>query len=204
MSLEFQGAMWLKYERKLPLVLYERTPRYGHGQPDILGVSENRYIYEIEIKRTVSDFRANARKPHIKNREMFPEMLKRFPKQFWYLVPSKLVEKIQDEVPSWAGLLTLEYDPGDHGYNTPIRVKSIKPAPTNNESKKLSLKECARLLRNIGNQMISLIATNNSLRSRSNEIGDPTFMDDHFSKKYAFTGSYYEWVSNPDYINFQI
>lgn len=207
MSLELQGALWLKFDKKCPLVFYERTPRYGHGQPDIMGVNDRRFIFEIEIKRTVSDFRANAKKPHIVNRcsteadvaRHYQEMA---PRQFWYLVPPKLVERVRPEVPDWAGLLTVENDPGDDGYSTPIRVKSIKPAPTNALSKKLSPKECIRLFGTLGNQIMSLMAANSALRS--SKPVDCYFMDDYHSQKLEWNGERHVWVRNYDYLNFQI
>lgn len=200
MSLEFQGALWLKLEKKCPLVLFEKTPRYGHGQPDVLGVNERRFIFEIEVKRTISDFRANAKKPHIINRETLPEFAERFPRQFWYLLPLKLAEKIHEEVPKWAGLLALTEEMQDAGYYTPLRIKSLKPAPTNQVSRKLSLAECARLLKNVGNEIFSLRCSQLYARNQTAFSGDPHVMDNFYSSKWDG----YKQVHNPDYLNFQI
>ena len=200
MSLEYQGAMWLKWEKKCPLVLFEKTPRYGHGQPDILGINDRRFIFEIEIKRSVSDFRANAKKNHILNRESSPELASRFPRQFWFLVPQAMVEKIRDEVPQWAGLLTVTEEVTDCGWGTPRRVESVKPAPTNQASEKLSVMECARLFKNVGNQIFSLMSSHYYARNNHSFSGDPHAMDSFYS--HHWNGS--TFGNNPDYSNYQI
>lgn len=193
MSLELAAAQWLKYEKRCALVLCERSPRSWHaGQPDVLGILQSRYLLEIEIKRSLSDFRANAKKRHIQNRfsqddgisKVFREMA---PKQFWFMVPENLVEKVLPELPDYAGLMT---EGGGSKW-----AKVVRPSPTNAESKKLSLKECSELMRNAGNQIISIMQENSYKSKWRDCVMDSTGMDEFFVTRYG---------AEPDYSNFQI
>lgn len=122
------------------MVLFERTPRHCHGRPDVIGVTASRYLVEIEIKRSLSDFRANAKKYHIENRDAFAIHAAR---QFWYLVPAKLREPVLKELPEWAGLLTDE----QHW------LHCVKKAPVNEKSRRVSVREVARLVELQSNQL---------------------------------------------------
>lgn len=201
-QLEYAGARWLQFEKNCALVLCERTPRYGHGQPDLIGVTPGRSLYEIEIKRSVADFRANHRKRHILNRthseeEIVNKTLKRAPKLFWFLVPEHLAEKVKDEVPDYAGLLMLKES---HD------ITVIKKSPTNPLSERLSIKECAKLLRCAGNMMISMMAM--SVNATRYNASDPTFMDKFYSeprREWKHHQDGWHQVETPsDYVNFQI
>lgn len=206
MSLEFSGVQWLKFEKRCPLVIHERSPRpFSMGNPDVLGITDNRYMLEIEIKRSVSDFRANAKKRHIQlrtdpNEDVRRKCLENGARQFWFLVPTKIAEQIEAEVPDWAGLLV-----HDLNFTGLGKIRCIKKAPINNLSKKLSLLNCAKLLRNIGNQIYSLMESRRNMISGGYHI-DPHAMDDYYSKKLErhSDGLSYEWVRNYDYSNFQI
>jgi len=143
MSLELAAMRWFRWERRFPILLRERTPRYGHGQPDVLAVSAARYMYEVEIKRSRSDFRADFDKPSRRIRDLRPWM---YPKEFYYMMPPDLAEKCRDEIPEWAGLATLSR------YS---EFEILKPAPVNRESKRLSLKECVKLAHLMANHIIS-------------------------------------------------
>lgn len=155
--LEYHAASWLWLEKRCQLVLQERNPRSDYtGEPDVLGVTKARYLLEIEVKRTLSDFRNNKNKRCMCHREHF---LEKFPKQFWFMVPRLLIEKVKTEIPEWAGLLTL-------GTYT---VQTVIPAPANHKSKRLSVKECIKLFRFQTNQLMStqgkLIAATNGFES---------------------------------------
>lgn len=142
-DLEFYGARWLWNDKQCPIVINERSPRsWSCGEPDVLGVTKNRYLLEIEVKRSLSDFRANAEKRCIRNREMY---LEKQAKNFWFLVPKELVEKVRPILPEWAGLLMM----GEYA------VQSVVPAPSNSKSKRLSPLECAKLVRLQTNQLMA-------------------------------------------------
>jgi hypothetical protein len=143
MRLETRAIHWLLYTRDCRFAVCERTPRHT-GIPDALGVTDARLLVEIEIKRSVSDFRANAHKWHVANRALH---IHRWPYQFYFLVPSELVTKVEAMLPEYAGLMTND----EH----PLRV--VKIAPKNRESKRLSVKECVKLARCMANHSAALM-----------------------------------------------
>lgn len=137
---------WLRFEKRCALILCERSPRaWSCGEPDVLGVTDARYLYEIEVKRTLSDFRADAKKFCRANRQMY---ISKQPKQFYYLMPPKVAAKAEVSIPHWAGLMV----PNEHRCT---EIKVIKQAPTNTESKRLSLKECVHMAKLLSNFAIS-------------------------------------------------
>lgn len=175
LDLEYMAMWWLRFEKRCPVALTERTPRPMAGRPDVLGVTKAGYILEIEIKRSLLDFRANARKHHIRNREDIIKKgsfgnspwysLKTFPRQFWFLVPSSLVEVVQPELPKWAGLLT------DHDR----RLKCIAKAPVNEEATKLPPKGMIKLGNCMANQIWSQASVIHSYWSAKN---NPEYVPD--------------------------
>lgn len=164
-DLEHMAMFWLRFEKRCRVVLTERSPRYGNGKPDVLGITDARFLLEIEIKRSVSDFRANDNKPHIAGQnaafalegEFCSEM---FPRQFWYLVPHGLVEKVRPLLPKWAGLLRGPSEDEVQGLSCVVK------ATTNKGSKRLSTKECVQLAQCMSNQIFSLTSCIYGLQSR--------------------------------------
>lgn len=145
MTLELQAMRYLRFEKSCPLAFFQRTPRLDGRQPDAIGIMEARYLIEIEIKRSASDFRADRAKRHVINREYF---LEQWPRQFYYLMPDGLAGKLESELPEWAGLLAAEIE-------SPFRRRVVRSAPVNRASKRLTVKETIRLVRVLGNQILS-------------------------------------------------
>lgn len=146
MRLESRAFAFLRFEKKCPLVLWERTPR-PCGIPDVLGITKDRYLVEIEIKRSIGDFRVNEDKWHVKTRE---SNLRRWPRLYWFAVPRSLVDKVSQELPPYAGLLTADdSDPGT--------LEVVKAATVNKDSRRLSLKEAVRAVQCQSNQLWSAI-----------------------------------------------
>lgn len=133
---------FLLYERKCQAVLFERNPRTMTGQPDVLGVNVNRYLYEIELKISISDLRANADKRHVTNRDQY---LPLWPRRFWFMVPPSIADRAPRFVPDYAGLLVCE----SH------RITVPKEAPINHASKRLSVRESVRLFHCLANQVVA-------------------------------------------------
>lgn len=146
MRLETRAFAWLRFEKRCPIVLWERTPR-PCGIPDVLGITKHRYLVEIEIKRTIGDFRVNEDKWHVKNREL---ILPRWPRLFWFAVPKSLVEKVSKELPPYAGLLTA--DDSDAG-----TLDVVKAASPNKQSRRVTLKEAVRAVECQTNQLWAAI-----------------------------------------------
>lgn len=180
-NLELLAMRWLRWQKKCAIVIMERSPRsWSCGEPDVLGVTKDRYMTEIEVKRSMSDFRADFNKRSRINRGLYPE---RFPKKFYYLVPYELAWKVEPELPDWAGLMR---GPGSEEIH---RVYVVKASPTLKSSKRLSVKECAKLAMSMSNQILSLAERCNNLNgNRYHDEGNETW--------------YLEF--HPEYINFQI
>ena len=148
MNLELFAMRWLRWQKRCVIVLEQRSPRqWSCGVPDVLGITGARYLIEIEIKRTLSDFKADSRKAFRQRRNLG---IKREldPKQFYYLVPSTLVEKVRPLVPDWAGLMR---GPTECSHS----IFVVKAAPTNNQSTRLTVKECCRLVIYINNHALT-------------------------------------------------
>lgn len=145
MNLELMAMRWLWLEKKCHYVIEQRSPRYHLGSPDVLGVMPSRHLIEIEIKRSASDLAADKNKHCRRNRDLFPDHMAR---QFYYLMPRALAERMQPRIPDWAGLM----------YNCVSEQTCVvlKQAPVNRESEKLTIKECVKLARNMVNHMMSL------------------------------------------------
>lgn len=126
---------------------------------DIAQVSQTfwvspRYLIEIEIKRSVSDFKADFKKIHRVNRDLWIESQ---PRQFYYFVPESIFEKCKPLVPQWAGLARVENE---------VQFRVEIEAPVNSKSKRLNPKECVRLVRCMTNQIVSFSTQVNGWRSR--------------------------------------
>ena len=144
---------WLRYEKRCVIVLRERTPRWIAGHPDVIGLLPSRHLVEIEIKRSVSDFRADKNKPCRRSREFY---MSKNPKQFYYLMPKEIAEKVKPEIPEWAGLMTNEHERGG--------IVVLKGAPINKLATRLSPIECCRMLPMLVNAWISSESSRDSNR----------------------------------------
>lgn len=134
MNLELGALLWLANTKRCMLVVRELSPRTPWcGEPDAYGVTAARYSIEVEIKRSMSDLYADKQKHSRRNREHYPHW---FPKYFFYLMPEDLAVKAKNAIPQWAGLLSM----GEWGV-----INTVIDAPKNKESKRLSIKECVLL-----------------------------------------------------------
>lgn len=145
MSLELMALRWLLYEKRCEIALRERSPRQWQcGEPDVMGITKSRHMIEVEVKRSVSDFKRDftKRSREDKYREFWRFKL---PRNFYYLVPAHLVFKIEPMVPKWAGLLRGPTSEEPQG------LFVVKKAPVNTDSERLTVKECCRLVRMMAN-----------------------------------------------------
>jgi hypothetical protein len=157
MNLELMALRWLRWEKKCPLAFCERSPRsLWCGEPDAIGITRNRYMIEIEIKRSVSDFKADFTKRSRMNRAYQQE---KFPKQFYYLVPYKLVPSVEHLLPEWAGLMR---GPTESSYSIAV----VHTSPVNKLSQRLSVHECARLVLMVNNHAMTVLERHQSAIDR--------------------------------------
>ena len=149
MNLELMAMRFLRWQKRCCIVVCERSPReWTCGKPDVLGVTQSRCLLEIEVKRSLSDFKADFTK-RSRNRAVRELIGDKLPKQFWYLVPCELLKKVEPLVPDWAGLMR------GPGRNEPQAVSVVKPAPTNPEHQRLTVRECCRLVLMVNNHALS-------------------------------------------------
>ena len=85
-----------RYEDKTAIwgTRYERIVNH---ECDILSVSKNMFLREVEIKVSVSDFKADLQKKH--------QHIDENVRQFYYAVPDYILEKVKSLVPENAGIL---------------------------------------------------------------------------------------------------
>jgi hypothetical protein len=98
------AAEYLRYKRHCPIVAFERSHWPCSMRPDVIGVTKKRKIVEIEIKCSMADFRANAKK-HSEYLRWKAGLYQ--PHQYYFLVPPEMVEKVKSELPSHAGLMSV-------------------------------------------------------------------------------------------------
>lgn len=141
---------FLRYEQGCYLLAWERSP-WEHHKPDLMGVERGRRVLEIEIKRSLADFKADAKKRIWDYRKMG----KAVPFKFWYLVPPELVEEILPMVPDGLGLLTV--GPRlSRGGNAEIIVASN--AKANRKACVLRLKDMVNMARDQSGTLVSAVS----------------------------------------------
>ncbi|MBW2093296.1 MAG: hypothetical protein JRI80_00270 [Deltaproteobacteria bacterium] len=100
------AAAWLRYDQHCDTILFER-PETIWGRPDVFGIRADGRATEIEIKVSVSDFKADTKKA--KNLD-YGGWGQNAPHLFYYIVPAKLTDKIlllmQDAKYKGKGLLS--------------------------------------------------------------------------------------------------
>lgn len=98
-------ANYFRYARGCPVVTLEyHHYRDGGVQPDVLVLDKQNRPIEIEVKISVSDFRADAKKPIWTHRDMG----NRWPYQFYYAVPVELEAKVKPLLRDGVGLLRID------------------------------------------------------------------------------------------------
>jgi putative uncharacterized protein FNV0627 len=103
---------------------------------DILSVSKKMFLREVEIKISVSDFKADFKKRHNHSGNI---------KQFYYAVPYYILDKIENLIPENAGILVayIEMKQGNRGEVSSKKwiIKKIKNAKNNNLAKPIDEKQ---------------------------------------------------------------
>jgi hypothetical protein len=95
---------WLRYDRRCPLVCFERSPfQEANYRPDVIGVNRTWRVIEVEIKQSISDFKHNGEKRGHKLRYQFPV-------QFYFAVPYRLMKQAKPLLTDGQGLLVLRKD----------------------------------------------------------------------------------------------
>lgn len=125
-ALDIQQELWRELGGPNQLVMPNFRPR-NWWECDVLSVSKAGYWSEFEIKISVSDFKADAKKERRhqdvyvpltmqwvnlgskSKHELLASHSEHGPSFFWYVVPDSIADKI--EVPEWAGLRVATFHP---------------------------------------------------------------------------------------------
>jgi hypothetical protein len=97
MDMEAAAMEWLRYEHQCPLVVIERGVCCYNHRPDVFAVSKKRFGIEVEIKRTLSDFKADFDKRVTAYRVRGIATIQKF----YYLVPRELVDHGGEKATLW-------------------------------------------------------------------------------------------------------
>ena len=116
---KFSRINTVKYKDKTKHLGY-RSEKIVTHECDMLAVTKNKFLYEIEIKISVSDFKADFKKKHNHEGNI---------KQFYYAVPHYILDKIEDLVPEETGILIAECN--DDNFNKSWKLKKYKNAKNN-------------------------------------------------------------------------
>jgi len=144
-------ACYFRYTRQFPLVTFERSFKEYFIKPDILVVTKNRKLIEVEVKVSLSDLKNDIKKRGWVLRQKYPDLYM-MPYQFYYAVPSPLKDKAIEIIKGWkddgymngdAGLICV-LDKDNLGYNDVF--VAIK-APINKEALTLSLKNVVKMVK---------------------------------------------------------
>lgn len=157
--LKGMAASWLRYEKQCPLVMFERG--LGTDKPDILALTKERLLIEIEIKISLSDFRRDQgkRKWIAKRRGLESHA----PAFFYFLVPRDLAEKIRHALPDGAGLLVplqgWKRNPRIPNPNTGLPdIGSLVAARRHPKAEKLPIRDTIELIRHQSGTLCSMAA----------------------------------------------
>jgi len=154
------AAAYLRYRRQCIVVAFERGVSGHVDNPDVLGVTVQRYLIEIEVKVSVSDFRRDIDKAKWK----CPGRL--CPRQFYYIVPPDISDKVLKIWPDEdRGLLTLDRTRSG-GLHDVYAVKKAKAAA----AKTLSTEQLVRLVKHQSGTLVSLARDKEFKRMRIEEL----------------------------------
>ena len=128
--LELAAANYFDYRQKLIV------PNVGYGlglsyEADLIVVTKDKYLYEVEIKTTIADLKKDVIKKKFNTNGQYKI------KKFFYLIPESLLkhkEKILDLIKPDAGLLVASYN----NYSSKFEVSVVRVAWTNKYALKIS------------------------------------------------------------------
>lgn len=106
---------------------------HGGHEMDLFIISPSKYAYEVEIKISVSDFRADFKKNHTHE--------SKYIREFYYAMPDYIYEKIKLEIPEHAGIIVCDVFRGN------VNSKIIRKPKINSVAKKLSEVDQLKIMR---------------------------------------------------------
>jgi len=123
LNLEYRVAEYFEPRRNLVVPNLSWGLGFGH-ELDLAVVSASGYLQEIELKTSIADLRADARKRHnhIDNRNRI--------RALWFAVPKRILEPALPLIPAPAGILCVD-DQVVTVIRRPGIIKGAKPLDAN-------------------------------------------------------------------------
>lgn len=146
-------AAWLRYKKQAPVVAFERG--IGAGIPDVMAITKDRFLLEVEIKISMADFRRDKAKDKWRWRS-FNRDSARDPAYFYYAVPREMVEKIRALIPEGTGIITMPNPETINGLTGVPGVESVVAARRRQGAKRLRLIDCVDMVRHQTGTLVSL------------------------------------------------
>lgn len=103
---DIQQALFYHFQSRSVIAVPNYTPAYWY-ECDFFQVTTSLYWVEFEIKISLSDFRADFKKT-AKHKVLLGSYNGSTggPRRFWYVVTEEIAERVQAELPAYAGLMT--------------------------------------------------------------------------------------------------
>lgn len=120
----------------------------GH-EADLLVIHDTDWITEVEIKVSVSDFRAEFKQKRAKHEHLvtgwskprYGEPRPSYVHRFLFAMPIDVLAKVESEIPDWAGIVAIDRldNPKSyyHGKTIPIRKRQGKRLPAAKATKEM-------------------------------------------------------------------
>lgn len=130
--IELAVARYLDYRKNLivPNIFWGLNFNY---EIDLLVLTENNYAWEIEIKTSISDLKADFKKRH---QHDSPRI-----KRLYFAIPSTIKDKATELIPDRAGLLIINDDPLNLWTKLEKTPKTNKQATPFTSQERLKLSE---------------------------------------------------------------
>lgn len=103
---------------------------------DLIVIQKNGYAAEVEIKMTVSDFKADFKKKHCHEHELL--------RYLYYAMPSDIYDSVKNDIPDNCGAFSIEKVFRNEEF---VTVTSLKLSPTAKPSRKLNFEEQLKIAR---------------------------------------------------------
>jgi hypothetical protein len=111
--------------------------QYLHWEADLLLVSPNNFLDEVEVKVNITDLRRDAKK--LEKHRVLGEASHPALRKFWYAMPERVYAKVRPgDVPAYAGVITI---------NDLDRASITREARVNKSARKLTDAEKFKLAR---------------------------------------------------------
>lgn len=153
------AAQWLRYDRSMPIVTFERGIKEYHGYdaaPDVLAMTNRRQLIEVEIKVSWSDFKANFKK---RIHWMQRMGVYKKPFEYWFLVPPHLGARVNDsDLLTCEGVLTTGEVPRGTYTGFPEIMVLRKPV-VNKKAPRLYIKQITKMVKNQSGSLVTMLVS---------------------------------------------